>query len=155
MRPARALVPAYCVALPGIVVAMLFGVSGAASLVTGRPLMWPPPDLTLSEAVALRDRGEVVRQIMFGADPNRRYPTHDVFRDGEEVALTPLEAAVITREPYMVGLVLQYGGIVTDQNTVTLQCLAADVGAPSIRRQLEEVTSEVDCAGVTLPWRLN
>ena len=39
--------------------------------------------------------------------------------------------------------------------TVTLQCLAADVGAPSIRRQLAEMTREVDCAGVTLPWRLN
>jgi len=154
MRPARAL-PAYCVAAPGIVVAILFGMSGAASLLTGRPLIWPPPDVTLSEAVALRDRGEVVRQIMFGVDPNRRYPTHDVFREGEEVALTPLEAAVITREPVMVSLVLGYGGLVTDQNTVTLQCLADEVGSPSIRRQLAELSREVDCAGVTLPWHLN
>ena len=45
--------------------------------------------------------------------------------------------------------------LVAEQNTVTLQCLAADVGAPSIRRQLAEMTREVDCAGVALPWRLN
>ncbi len=155
MRPARAL-PAYCLALPGIVVALVFGVSGAASLVTGTPLVWPPPDLTLSEAVALRDRGEIVRQMMAGADPNRRYPTYGVFREGEEVALTPLEAAVITREPAMVSLVLGYGGVLTDQNTVTLQCLADDVGAPPIRSQLAEMTrGDVDCAGVALPWRLN
>ena len=127
----------------------------AAMARAGRPLIWPAPDLTLSGAVALRDRGEVVRQIMVGADPNRRYPTRGTLRSGENVALTPLEAAVITREPYMVGLVLEYGGIVTDQNTVTLQCLAADVGAPSIRRRLAEMTREVDCAGVALPWRLN
>ena len=155
MGAARAL-PAYCLALPGIAVALVFGISGAASLLTGSPLVWPPPDVTLAEAVALRDRGEIVRQMMAGADPNRRYPTHDVFREGEEVALTPLEAAVITREPAMVSLVLGYGGVVTDQNTVTLQCLADDVGAPEIRRQLAEMSRDgVDCAGVTLPWRLN
>ena len=35
---------------------------------------------------------------MLGADPNSRYPTRDVFREDEAVQLTPLEAAVITRE---------------------------------------------------------
>ena len=155
MRPGRAL-PVYCLALPGIVVALVFGISGAASLLTDGPLVWPPPEVTLSEAVALRDRGEVVRQMMSGADPNRRYPTRDVFREGEEVALTPLEAAVITRDSAMVSQVVGYGGVVTDQNTVTLQCLADEVGAPAIRSQLAEMTrNDVDCAGVTLPWRLN
>jgi hypothetical protein len=136
-------------------VAVVFGVSGAAALMTGRPLIWPPEEITLSEAVALRDRGEVVRQIMLGMDPNRRYETHDVFRDDEDVALTPLEAAVITRERYMVALVLEYGASLNDQNSATLQCLATNVRDESIRRYLADLSRDVDCAGVELPWHLN
>jgi hypothetical protein len=70
-------VPAFLAALPGAAVAVLFGVSGAVGLVAGRPLVWAHAELTLSEAVALRDQGEVVRQIMEGADPNGRYRVRD------------------------------------------------------------------------------
>ena len=146
---------ALCAAVPGTLVAVVFGVSGAAALVTGRPLVWAPEDITLSEAVALRDRGEVVRQIMAGRDPNQRYETHDVFREGEHVALTPLEAAVIMHERYMVELVLAYGASLNDRNSAVLQCLAANVQDESIRRYLAALSKEADCARVELPWRLN
>jgi hypothetical protein len=141
------------VAMPGIIVAVVFGVSGAARLISGRPLIWPPTDVTLSEAVALRDQGEVVRQIMMGSDPNKRYIVRSVFRDDEEVALTPLEAAVITREPYIVDLVVDYGASVNGRNAATLQCLAVGVRQETIRRYLVDLSGEADCEGVELPWR--
>lgn len=140
---------------PAILVTLLFGASGAVALVTGRPLIWPPASLTLSEAVALRDRGEVARQIMLGADPNRRYPTNDVFREDEYVALTPLEAAIITREPYMVGLVLDYGALVNDHNAPVLQCLAENVHAEPLRQSFAEQYGRVECHDVKLPWSLD
>ena len=135
--------------------AIVFGLSGAAALTTGRPLVWPPTELTLSEAVALRDRGEVIRQIMLGVDPNRRYQTHDVFRELEDVALTPLEAAVITRESSLVSLLLESGASINDGNATTLQCLANDVREESLRRYIVSVSKESDCRDVPLPWRLN
>ena len=144
---------AWSVALPGMAVAMAFAVSGAAALFRGRPIIWPPTDVTLSEAVALRDQGEVVRQIMMGIDPNKRYLVRRVFRVDEEVALTPLEAAVVTREPYMVDLVVDYGASVNERNAATLQCLAVGVREETIRRYLVDLAGEADCAGVELPWR--
>ena len=144
---------AWFVALPGIVVGVAFAVSGAAALFRGRPLIWPPTEVTLSEAVALRDQGEVVRQIMTGIDPNNRYVVRRVFRDNEEVALTPLEAAVVTRELYMVDLVVDYGASVNERNAATLQCLAIGVGMETIRRYLADLAGEADCDGIELPWR--
>jgi hypothetical protein len=127
--------------------------SGAASLMTGRPVIWPAQTLTLSEAVALRDQGEAIRQIMIGTDPNRRYAVTDVFRPDEQATLTPLEAAVITRELHMVQLVVDYGAIVDGRNTVVLQCLADAVQAPAIREYLAGRTIEIDsCEGTKLPW---
>jgi hypothetical protein len=66
--------------------------------------------------------------------------------------LTPLEAAVITREDYMLDLVLDYGARIDDRNSSTLQCLARAVGADAIRASVVELSREVDCAGVELPW---
>ena len=143
------------VVIPPVLVTVLFGVSGAAALITGRPLIWPPATMTLSEAVALRDRGEMARQIMLGADPNRRYPTRDVFREDEHVQLTPLEAAVITRESYMVGLVLEYGALVNEDNAPVLQCLARNVHAEALWQLFAARHGQVDCEHVSLPWNLD
>jgi hypothetical protein len=140
------------VALPAVLVAMLFGVSGAAALVVGRPLLWAPSDLTLAEAVGLRDQGEAVRLIMLGANPNRSYDMRDVFRDDEHIMLTPLEAAVITREDYMLELVLAYGARIDDANAATLQCLAQAVAAETIKTYIIERSREIECRGVPLPW---
>ena len=149
----RQRVMALAVALPGVLVAALFGVSGATALVTGKPLLWPPTELTLSEAVGLRDQGEAVRLVMLGADPNRRYDVREVFRDDEHILLTPLEAAVITREDYMLDLVLDHGARIDQRNAATLQCLAKAVGAEAITSRIIERSGEVDCAGVELPWK--
>jgi len=145
---------AICAAVPGFVVAAVFGLSGIAALVTGEPLIWPPEEATLSQATALRDQGEVIRLIMLGTDPNRPSLVDGVFRPGEAVMLTPLEAAVITRELHIVELVADYGGAVGDNNAAVLQCLAAGVRADAVHDYLVRAAGGVrSCEGVTLPWQ--
>jgi hypothetical protein len=140
--------------LPGAIVAVLFGLSGAAALSTGQPLIWAPAESTLSQATALRDQGEAIRLIMLGSDPNRRYPVDAVFRPDEQVMLTPLEAAVITRELYMVELVVDYGATVDAGNAAVLQCLATRLRADAILDYLLELSGPGPaCAGVELPWQ--
>jgi hypothetical protein len=153
MPRARNRAAALGVALPGVVVTALFAISGAAALVTGKPLIWPQTELTLAEAVGLRDQGEAVRLMMLGADPNARYDVRDVFRDDELVALTPLEAAVITREDYMLELMIAYGARIDERNAGTLQCLAKAVGAEAIASSVIERSREFSCEGVALPWK--
>jgi len=145
--------PMWCVATPPAIVAILFALSGLAALVAGRPLIWPQTDLTLAEAVGLRDQGEAVRLIMSGADPNRRYAVRNVFREDETLAMSPLEAAVITREVYMMELVEDYGGVIDARNGAVLQCLARALDVEDVRQFVIERSREIPCDGVPLPWK--
>jgi hypothetical protein len=132
----------------------LFAVSGAATFVHGRPLIWAPRSVTLSEAVGMRDLGESMRQLALGADPNERYDLVGVFRDDEHVLLTPLEAAVLTREVYMVTVVVDYGARIDERNAPLLQCLARAVDAPEIVAYIVERSDRVEtCDDVVLPWQ--
>jgi hypothetical protein len=149
----RQWLPTWCVAVPPAIVAVAFALSGVAALLAGRPLVWPQQDITLAEAVGLRDQGEVVRLIANGADPNRRYAVRNVFREDETLAMSPLEAAVITREVYMMELVEHYGGVIDARNAAVLQCLARALDVEDVRRFVIERTQEIPCDGVPLPWK--
>src|SRR3954453_10587742 len=93
--------PALSLAVPAVVVMVLFAVSGAMALATGRPLLWAAQNMTLTEAIGMHDTAEAVRQIAIGASPNARYDTWDVLKRDQHITLTPLEAAVATREAYL------------------------------------------------------
>lgn len=152
MRRPESLLP-WCVAMPPAIVAVMFALSGVAALLGGRPLIWPQQDITLAEAVGLRDQGEAVRLIVSGADPNRRYAVRNVFRDDETLAMSPLEAAVVTREVYMVELVENYGGVIDARNGAVLQCLARALDVEDVRQFIIERSTEIPCDGVPLPWQ--
>jgi hypothetical protein len=140
--------------LPCLAIILALAASGAWMLVAGRPLLWAPIDTTLSEAVALRDQGEMVRQILNGADPNARYDVVDVIRLGQRDRLTPLEAAVSTRERYMVEVVVGYGGRVDETNARTLYCLARELDADETATYLASIVPVAGpCDGVALPYR--
>jgi hypothetical protein len=69
--------------------------------------MWEP--LTLSEAAALRDRGEVARLLAEGADPNATYRVRrGVIRD-YAMQMTPIAAARDTRRDEIVQLLEDAG----------------------------------------------
>lgn len=63
----------------------------AASLL-GHPPFWTAEPLTLSEAVAFQDGGEVARLLATGLDPDATYPVRRGAVRGRTDA-TPLEAA--------------------------------------------------------------
>ena len=142
----------WAVAVAPCAVALVFAVSGVAALVTGRPLVWPARPVTLSEAMANRDQGEVVRQVAAGVGLDARYDVYDVIKSDRHTPATPLEAAIATRELYMFELGLAYGARLGPDNARALFCLAEAQEATDIRDHLQEKFGPQDCSGVALPW---
>jgi hypothetical protein len=70
---------------------------------------WPIQPLTLSEAAALRDAGEVARLLADGVDPNARYPIRAGFLASNAVVMTPVEAAQMADRPEIVKILIYAG----------------------------------------------
>jgi hypothetical protein len=142
----------WAVAAAPCAVALVFAVSGAAALSGGQPLVWSARPVTLSEAMASRDQGEVVRQVASGVSLDGRYDVYDVIKRGRHTPATPLEAAIATREQYMFELALNYGAHLGPDNARGLFCLAEAERATDIRDDLQKAFGSQDCSGVRLPW---
>jgi len=137
---------------PSVTLAAL-AVSGTVALVRGQPLLWPAQPVTPAEAIGMHDAAEIVRQFALGADPNAKYDAWDILKRDQHVSVTPLEAAVATRERYLFELVVSQGGLLTEENARTLHCFAVQEHAPEIAAYLAERFSPPDsCEGVGLPW---
>ena len=106
--------------LVGAMTAML-----VIAVVAGHP-MWPHQRLNLSEAAAVRDSAEVVRQIEAGEDPNASREIRAGLLGDGPVRMTPLEAAVAAEDAEVVGRVLEKGGRVDAKLWNRLRCLTRD-----------------------------
>jgi hypothetical protein len=145
---------ACALALPGAVLIL-----ATAVMLLGLPFgvdpLWQVETLTLPEAAALRDNGEVVRLIDLGEDPNRAGPVRQNFlRDAAQV-VTPLEAAVGARRADMVELLLQNGAVMDAAMWTRLMCFAEVVDAGDVRDVLEPrrpANASDRCADVPTPW---
>jgi hypothetical protein len=93
---------------PGFLVAAATIVWLLMAAVDAHPF-WPSEPLTLSEAAALRDGGEVARLLASGVDPNARYPIREGFLYSNAVVLTPVEAAQAAERPEIVAILVQAG----------------------------------------------
>ena len=78
--------------LPGLALAIAT-VLWLLMAVANRHPFWPIERLTLSEAVASRDFGEVARLLEEGHDPNALYAIRAGLVGESAVKMTPLEAA--------------------------------------------------------------
>lgn len=114
-------------------VAFAGSITVAVGWVAGAQPFWGLQELTLSEAVATRDAGEVTRLVeRERIDPNRSWPVRPGLLDGVTAA-TPLEAAVLARRAEMAGLLLRLGAVVPDGRSRTaLICLGVGASAGDV-----------------------
>ena len=94
--------------------------------------------MSLAEAAALRDAGDVARQLAAGADPNAVFPVRGGVLDALPMRVTPLEAAVEARRAEIVSLLLARGAKPADIEWIRLSCLARERGAPDVELELQQ-----------------
>jgi hypothetical protein len=153
MRRWLTIATAACLAVPPVTMLIAFAVSGAVALTEGQPLFWPAQPVTLTEAIGMHDSAEIVRQIVLGANPNARYDTWDILKRDRHVSVTPLEAAVATRERYLFDLIVAHGALLTPEIARTLHCFAVQEHATDVAASLAtRFPPPASCDGVQLPW---
>ena len=99
---------AYLVSIPVVALA----VSGTVTLVLavgGDNPLWRAEPLNLSEAAALRDRGEVARLLETGANPQLMQRVRRGFLYQRPTQLTAVDAAVLADRPEILRLLLDSG----------------------------------------------
>jgi hypothetical protein len=149
-RRFRLLVTA-ALALPGVVVALITGVSGLSAWIADRPLILSPVPANLAEAAGNRDVADVAVMSESGAldEPAlARIPLR--LRDAK--MLTPLEAAVISERSYMIRLVRDRGARLDEPGLRTLRCIAQarkDRGTIAYLAELD--ATPLNCDGVKIP----
>jgi len=144
----------WIIAAPYLVLALL-----SAWWTAGRPLsgrgLWPPDDVTLSEAVATRNNAEAVRLIESGANPNQPSRVRDgLLTNGYAVIVKPIEAAVGAQRADSVRTLLANGAAVDQEELKVLRCLEQARHDSGVRELLAaQSTRDVDCNGVRSPLK--
>jgi len=140
------------IAFPGVVVALLTGLSGVSAFVADRPLILAPVPRNTAEAAGNRDVADVV-VMSEGTDMNAPAPSRIPLRLHQPGLLTPLEAAVISERAYMIRLVRDRGARLGAQELRTLRCIAqARKDRGTIAYLAEIDSSALNCEGVTIPY---
>jgi hypothetical protein len=125
----------------------------ADAAVGGDPF-WHEPQLTMSEAAALKDRATMQRLLWAGVDPNAPAKVRANILKSYDIVVTPLEASVGTRTQTAMQFLLEHGARMDrhDQDVVT--CLATEDAADEILDYLAKAFpgEKPDCAHVTTPW---
>ena len=106
--------------LPAITAAPVLGLGITWMVVVvlgwqGHHLWWRVEALNLAEAAALRDRGEVARQLQAGADPRMPRVIRGGVLGSEPVVLAPMQAAILAGRAEIVRLLID-SGLTLDPN---------------------------------------
>ena len=147
-------VPLIAVALPGAALILATAVM-LAGLMFGADPLWRVEPLTLAEAAALRDNGEVVRLIDAGEDPNAPATVRAEFLRNDPLTITPLEAAVGSDRVDIMEVLLEHGARLDPPIWNRLMCFATAIEADESRALLEQRRPEgatLACDHVQTPW---
>jgi hypothetical protein len=139
-------------ALPGVVVALVTGLSGVSAFFTDQPLILAPVPRNAVEAAGNRDVADVV-VMSPSTDMNKPQAARIPLRLHEETMLTPLEAAVVSERAYMIRLVRDRGGRLGPEELRTLRCIAQarkDRGTIAYLNEID--SSPLNCDGVKIPY---
>jgi len=113
--------------------------------------LWPPDEVTLSEAIATRNNAEALRLIRLGADPNQPSRVRaGLLTSDYAVDVTPVEAAVGAQRVDALRMLLANGAKIDGQQMRVLRCYEQIRRDSSVRAFLGE-PADVECAGVRLP----
>ena len=144
---------ALVIASPGLLWAAAIVVLLLAE-VAGAPIL-TAPSVTLSEAAALGDKGDIVRLVGRAVDPNRRGYVRPGLLGRDEYTVTPLEAAIGSHRSDVIELLLDSGAIMNEGSYQVLRCLAEESRDHALATFLERRmrgASPVDCSTVKTPW---
>jgi hypothetical protein len=104
--------------------------------------LWPADDVTLPEAVATRNSAEAARLIGLGQNPNARDRVRAGILAGHDIWVTPLEAAVWTRDANLVKMLLNYGAVTDRREARILRCIAGAAAGREMHDVLAGLSSE-------------
>ena len=121
-------------AAPPLVATIGLTMFAGAELVGSRPLTMGEPR-SASEAIALRDEAGAARLIEDGAGINEIELIRAGILAGRPVLATPLEAAVLVDAATTLTYLTSRGAHLTPE----ISCLARDIGAGRVQRQLPDV----------------
>jgi hypothetical protein len=140
--------------LPGLLL-----IAATTAMLIGLPFgvdpLWAVEPVTLSEAAALRDNGEVVRLIDSGEDVNGTSAVRPDILSAHSLVVTPIEAAVAAERADMVDLLLEQGARLDADLWTRLMCFSASVEADDVQALLEPRRPEgvvEHCDGVEIGW---
>lgn len=136
------MLPAFGATVPAVLLAIGCVWSLLASTVRPDGGLWPPDVVTLSEAAAIASSGEVDRLVRAGDDPNRLAPVRPGILTDGALRLTPLEAAVWSRNDAMARQLFDLGVVVDGTTSRRLRCLHDRHPEPAVRAWLEQVSPE-------------
>src|SRR4030095_10312386 len=112
----------WIIAGPCVVLALL-SAWGAARRLSDNGL-WPPDDVTLSEAVATRNNAEAVRLIESGANPDQPSPVRDgLLTSVDTFTIKPVDAAVGAQRADSLRTLLANGAAADQEELKVLRCL--------------------------------
>lgn len=126
------------VTLPVVALALASTTSGSMAWL-GRDV-WPPVTVTLPEAVATRDAGEVARQLALGVNPLIPATVRRGLIGDAERTITAYEAAVIRDDLQMWRLLLRAPVPLDGELVDRLRCLAG-AADPAMRAALAAVSA--------------
>ena len=135
--PARVTGIIAAIAIP--LVALVVVTAGILLLgLVGANPFWSVVPVSLPEAAASRDRGELVRLLEAGGDPAARAPVRAGMLDERALELTPAEAAVMADRAEMLRILFAHGLAADAEAVGNWLCLATRVGAREAPAYLRE-----------------